>query len=52
MVETRKPYGFIATAYVKDIIQIKDKYYIVERSGHKIETTKEEYEKWNSTKSI
>lgn len=47
MVQTIKPYGFISEHYVRDIIEINGRYFIVQPFGTKIETTKEEYEKWH-----
>ena len=47
MVQTIRPYGFISEHYVKNIIEKDGRYFIVQPLGTKIETTQEEYEKWN-----
>ena len=46
MIETIKPCGAVSAQYVKDIIEYKDRYFIIEKSGGRMQTTKEEYLKW------
>lgn len=51
MIETTRPYGFISDSYVYKIIKNERGYFIVTKSGVKIETTKQEYERWQAERT-